>query len=180
MIGCVAPLSRPKASPLEYSIGIWISNRARQPIYPTPGDCEWCRVMVLLGPRKWMDNLPSKMHRKKRTSESEECPYYSRVEPHIGHLLPRSKSQAPLEHLNQHWTRLGYRLNSLSMPPLEESFARQKVQGVHMLQIEVPAHNEWPGQAHHGGLSVEYPGSKKTQGSTATDRLVYGSLTSLV
>jgi hypothetical protein len=65
--------------------------------------------------------------------------YYRGVEPHIGHLLPTSEARAPLEHLKRHWTRLGYRLNSLSTPFLEGCPRDQKVQGgLHMLQSEVP------------------------------------------
>jgi hypothetical protein len=105
------------------SNGRWLPDRGRR---------------YLLGPRKWMDNLPSKMNRRKRTQEMELSLYYRGVEPHIGHPLPRTKASAALDHLNQHWTRLGYSFNSISIPFLEGCPRAQKVQGVHMLQIEVP------------------------------------------
>jgi hypothetical protein len=55
--------------------------------------------------------------------------YYSRVEPHIGHLLPRSKSGAPSEYLKRHWTHMAYSLNSISTHSRDIVLKRPKVQG---------------------------------------------------
>jgi hypothetical protein len=77
------------------------------------------------------------MHPTKQTHEMELSLYYSRVEPHIGHSLPRSKSSAALDHLKRHSTRYQYGLNSLSTPLSERCPRDQKVR-VHMLQPEVP------------------------------------------
>jgi hypothetical protein len=69
------------------------------------------------------------MTRTKRTQEMELSLYYSRVESHIGHLLPRCEARAALDHLKWHWARLGYSFSSILMPSLARSFARPKVQG---------------------------------------------------
>jgi hypothetical protein len=68
----------------------------------------------------------------------EESLYYSGVEPHMGHLQLRTKVPAAPDHLNQHWTRLGYSFNSISMPRSEGWSSDQKVQGGRV-QSEVPS-----------------------------------------
>jgi hypothetical protein len=131
------------------------------------------RAMVLLGghENEW------KMIVKNASEETKESLYHSRVEPHIGHLRPRSKSPAAPDHLNQHWTRLGYRLNSISMPLSERCPREQKVRGGYMLHIEVPAHNEWPSEEQRRDRSIDYPRKWRKQGSTATDRWIHPLLT---
>jgi hypothetical protein len=54
------PYFMPEASPLEYSIGLWISNRARQPIYLAMPLTHETGLAYLPGPRKRMENDPQK------------------------------------------------------------------------------------------------------------------------
>jgi hypothetical protein len=55
--------------------------------------------------------------------------YYSRVEPHIGRLLPRCEAPAALDHLKRHWTYMAYSSNSILMPSRDMGLKRPKVQG---------------------------------------------------
>jgi hypothetical protein len=105
------------------------------------------------------------MHPTKQTHEMELSLYYSRVEPHMGHLQLRTKAPAAPDHLKWHSTRCQYSFSSISMPLSERCSRDQKVQGVHRVHIEVPPHNEWPGQAHHGDLLVAQPRNRKDKGA---------------